>query len=204
MNRISAALGFILVFLLMASLWGSVLAESEPVLVPGSFSDFLSFSGIFLKSSAQFLEIYAPQTEALLAEVHSLYNASSKVILVSLSLQTLYLIEDSKIVAKFPTLTGQTGMETPPGRYQVLEKYRSVTMEGERGTPREYRVENVPWVLFFIGRIYAIHGNYWKPLEYFGKDPSWTGSHGCVGLTPESAKIVYDWATVGIEIIITE
>lgn len=204
MTRVFAIIGFILVFILMASLWGSVLAESEPVFVPGSFSDIFSFSSFFLQSTTQLFATYSPQLEGFFAEVRSLYILPSKTILISLRLQTLYLIEDGKVIAKFPTLTGQAGMETPPGRYQVLAKYRSVNMEGEIGTPREYRVENVPWVLFFIGRTYAIHGNYWKPTEYFGKDPSWTGSHGCVGLTPEDAKFVYDWTSVGVEILITE
>ncbi|MGB9552780.1 MAG: L,D-transpeptidase, partial [bacterium] len=129
---------------------------------------------------------------------------NQKKILVSLSRQTLYLLEGEKIVATFPTLTGAKGMGTPTGNYTVLSKYPNVTMEGQIGTPLEYRVENVPWVLFFIDHSYAIHGNYWKPLNFFGKDPSFTGSHGCVGLTPEDAKKVYDWAEIGTTIIIQE
>lgn len=129
---------------------------------------------------------------------------NQKKILVSLSRQTLYLLEGEKIVATFPTLTGAQGMSTPTGTYTVLSKYPNVTMEGQIGTPLEYRVENVPWVLFFIDHSYAIHGNYWKPPSFFGKDPSFTGSHGCVGLTPEDAKKVYDWAEIGTTIIIQE
>ncbi|MDH7561754.1 MAG: L,D-transpeptidase [Caldisericota bacterium] len=131
-------------------------------------------------------------------------SPAQKKIVVSLTKQSLALIEGGKVLAIFPTLTGAKGMGTPPGNYKVLSKYRSVTMEGQIGTPLEYRVENVPWVLFFIDRAYAIHGNYWKPLNYFGKDPSFTGSHGCVGLTPEDAKKVFDWAEVGTEIEIQE
>jgi lipoprotein-anchoring transpeptidase ErfK/SrfK len=76
-------------------------------------------------------------------------------------------------------------------------------MSGGRGGPEEYYVPNVPWCLFFIGRTYAIHGNYWKPEEYFGDDPTYTGSHGCVGLIPDQAKQVYEWTPVGTFVVIT-
>jgi len=125
-----------------------------------------------------------------------------KEIQVSLGKQILTLWENGRVVRTFPTLTGQMGMETPPGTYSVLSKYSAVTMQGAIGTPLEYRVENVPWVLFFIDHSYAIHGNYWKSANNFGKDPSYTGSHGCVGLLPEEAKYVFNWAEVGTKIVI--
>jgi len=63
-------------------------------------------------------------------------------------------------------------------------------MRGGLGV-EEYYVPDVPWVLF------------WKPERYFGNDPSLTGSHGCVGLIPEQAKLLYEWVTVGTKIVIT-
>jgi hypothetical protein len=125
-----------------------------------------------------------------------------KSIYISLSEQRLYALEGARIVYEFPTLTGKHGWPTPPGTFYVLEKAPAVDMRGGLGV-EEYYVPNVPWVLFFISRVYAIHGNYWKPESYFGNDPTYTGSHGCVGLIPEHAKLLYDWAPVGTKIVIT-
>jgi len=125
-----------------------------------------------------------------------------KSIYISLSEQRLYALEGARIVYEFPTLTGKQGWPTPSGTFHVLEKVETVDMRGGLGV-EEYYVPDVPWVLFFISRIYAIHGNYWKAERYFGNDPSLTGSHGCVGLIPEQAKLLYEWATVGTKIVIT-
>lgn len=195
---------FLLVLItLVAPLGGSVEVYSwdPPNITSGDFLfPILRNLSLILKTTENILEKFATQFEVLQPGI----LVPQKKIVVSLARQTLALVEGEKIIALYPTLTGAKGMGTPPGNYRVLSKYRSVTMEGEIGTPLEYRVENVPWVLFFIDRAYAIHGNYWKPITYFGKDPSYTGSHGCVGLTPEDAKKVFDWAEVGTEIIIEE
>lgn len=125
---------------------------------------------------------------------------------------SLYLAEGAFVIATLPQLSGQAGMETPVGEYTVLSKSDVTTMSGA-----DYVVPNVRWCLFFIGRTYAIHGNWWKPDGFFGQDPSKNGSHGCVGLIQplegdegkpgekgrDDAKILYDWAPVGTLIVIT-
>jgi len=196
-------ISLLILSLLLFPLGGSVDVFSSDA--PPNFScDFIPslFSSLKLTQTIeeQYLDKFSQNLKDLKAEL----QLNQKKIIVSLSRQTLYLLEGEKVVATFPTLTGAKGMSTPTGNYTVLSKYPKVTMEGQIGTPLEYRVENVPWVLFFIDHSYAIHGNYWKPVNFFGKDPAYTGSHGCVGLTPEDAKKVYDWAEIGTEIIIEE
>lgn len=203
MEKIIFLVSLLVLITLVAPLGGSVEVYSwEPPTIPtGDFVfPLLRNVSLIVRTAENLLEKSARQFEFLQPEI----SIPQKKIVVSLAKQTLTLFEGEKIIALYPTLTGAKGMGTPPGNYRVLSKYRSVTMEGQIGTPLEYRVENVPWVLFFIDRAYAIHGNYWKPQTYFGKDPSYTGSHGCVGLTPEDAKKVFDWAEVGTEIIIEE
>jgi lipoprotein-anchoring transpeptidase ErfK/SrfK len=128
---------------------------------------------------------------------------STKRIYISLAEQRLYALEGARIVYEFPTLTGKWDWPTPPGSYEVLSKSEVTDMRGGEGSPEEYYVKDVPWCLFFIRRTYAIHGNYWKPEEYFGNDPAYTGSHGCVGLIPDRAKELYEWAPIGTPVIIT-
>jgi hypothetical protein len=144
----------------------------------------------------------------------ALEQEPQKTIYVSLAQYdwSLYLVEGAFAVATLPQLSGQDGMETPVGEYTVLSKSDVTTMSGA-----DYVVPNVRWCLFFVGRTYAIHGNWWKPDGFFGQDPSKNGSHGCVGLIQplegdqgkpgekgrDDAKILYDWAPVGTPIVIT-
>ncbi len=130
-------------------------------------------------------------------------QSATKQIVVSLSEQQLYCLEGARVVFQFPTLTGNRGWPTPMGTFQILSKTEATDMRGGIGL-EEYYVKDVPWCLFFIGRMYAIHGNYWKPEEYFGHDPSWTGSHGCIGLIPEQSRDVYDWTPIGTTLVITD
>jgi len=203
MDRITFIIFVLILALILAPMSGSVVVFSAEV-PPAPPSNFFSSIVPALELSGALGKEFFLQIRNQVESLKLCLSRNDKKILVLLSRQTIYLIEENEVVGVFPTLTAARGMETPPGRYAVLAKYRSVTMEGQIGTPLEYRVENVPWVLFFIDRTYAIHGNYWKPLNYFGKEPSATGSHGCIGLTPEDAKVVYDWAEVGTEIIIQE
>ncbi len=204
MDKILSVIGFALIFFLCASLGGSLAAPGEP-LVPSIPT------GNLLGALSGGVDAAMSLPQAMLAPLQEIGSSlkqadrlRSREIRVSLGLQILYMLEAGEVIATFPILTGQQGMETPPGSYEVLSKSPATTMEGAIGTPLEYRVENVPWCLFFIGRTYAIHGNYWKPEEYFGKQPTWTGSHGCVGLLPENARQVYDWAALGTKITIEE
>jgi hypothetical protein len=204
MDKILPVIGFALIFFLCTSLGGSLAAPSEsliPSIPTGSLLGALS-GGVDTAMSLPWAMLTPLQEIG--SSLMQADRLRSRKIRVSLGLQILYLIEADKVIATFSILTGQQGMETPPGDYEVLSKSVSTTMEGAVGTPLEYRVENVPWCLFFIGRTYAIHGNYWKPEEYFGKQPTWTGSHGCVGLLPENARQVYDWAALGTKITIEE
>ncbi len=204
MDKVLSIIGFALVFFLCASLGGSLAAPVEPLVasIPtGNLLGALSGGVGAVLSLPQAMLAPLQEIGSSLMQANQL---RTREIRVSLGLQILYLLEADKVIATFPILTGQQGMETPPGVYEVLSKSSSTTMEGAVGTPLEYRVENVPWCLFFIGRTYAIHGNYWKPEEYFGKQPTWTGSHGCVGLLPDNALQVYDWSSLGTKITIEE
>ena len=46
---------------------------------------------------------------------------------------------------------------------------------------------------------YVIHGNYWRPLSYFGNINS---SHGCVSTVPSEAEWMYDWTPIGTPVIV--
>jgi lipoprotein-anchoring transpeptidase ErfK/SrfK len=116
-----------------------------------------------------------------------------KVIDVSLSRQQLTLLEDGVPVWSAPVATGVRGAETPTGTYQVQYKMPVARFRGVNPNGTRYDIPNVRWVLAFY-EDYTIHGAYWRRV--FGQP----GSAGCISLTDENAKVVYDWADIGTRI----
>jgi hypothetical protein len=148
--------------------------------------------GIFRNEVVSVPEIKdIPQKTRVLGESTS----TDKHIYVDLTNQRLMAYEGSKLIYTFIVSSGKYG-KTPTGDFQIWIKLRATRMSGgskELGT--YYDLPNVPYTMFFYNNEvaksagYAIHGAYWHPP--FGR-PS---SHGCVNLTPEDAKTIYDWAS---------
>lgn len=92
---------------------------------------------------------------------------------------------------------GMPGMETPTGTFNVYLKYASQTMRGTNLDGTAYVAPDIPWVTYFTGSI-AFHGAPWR--DSFG----WSGpggSHGCVNMTLEGSKFIYDWAPMGTVVV---
>ena len=82
--------------------------------------------------------------------------------------------------------SGVAGHETPTGLYRTQRKYLTKTMTGPDDSQGRYRVEEIPWVMYYRGK-YALHGAYWH--EQFGN----VRSHGCTNLAPVDAKWLFEW-----------
>lgn len=111
-------------------------------------------------------------------------------IVVSLSMQTLFVYEDGIEVNRFLVSTGLPNTPTVEGEFRILNKFDSLHMTGPG-----YDLPDVPWTMFFYGG-YAIHGAYWH--DNFGHPMS----HGCVNMRPDEAKWVYDFSEVGDRVVI--
>ena len=116
-----------------------------------------------------------------------------KEIVVSVSQQSLWAYEDGELVISTLVSTG-TGevpeTETPRGSFAIHTKYLTQTMEGTIAA-ESYRVEDVPWVMYFDYAGNALHGTYWH--SNFGQRMS----HGCVNLPLDVAEFLYEWAPEG-------
>jgi lipoprotein-anchoring transpeptidase ErfK/SrfK len=66
------------------------------------------------------------------------------------------------------------------------------------GRSAHYRLEHVRWTQYFTADGKALHENYWKPGDQIGI-PS---SHGCIGVAPDDAQFLWDFATVGTPIYV--
>ncbi len=118
-------------------------------------------------------------------------------VVVSLSQQALWAYEDGAVIRSTYVSTGTEKFRTPPGYFTVNTKVPEQDMEGVIGG-EYYNVPKVPDVLYFTNRGHAIHGTYWH--ESFGTPMS----HGCINLPMDVAQWMYDWAPVGMAVLIVE
>lgn len=106
--------------------------------------------------------------------------------------------EGTTPVMRVPFVPGATNTPTVEGTFKTFVKLDAEDMAGLNydGTPWAYPA--VPWVMYFHG-LYAIHGAYWR--DDFGQAAPEDGSHGCANVSPEAAKVLYDWAPVGTTVV---
>lgn len=121
-----------------------------------------------------------------------------KEIVVSISAQSMWAYEGGELMISSLVSTGTAEVPetvTPIGYHSVLVKYDAQTMEGTI-SDEYYRVEDVPYVMYFDDFGNAIHGTYWH--NNFGMPMS----HGCVNLPIDIAAWMYEWAPVGTAVTV--
>lgn len=109
---------------------------------------------------------------------------------VDISDQRLTAWQGETAVLQTIISSGRTEYPTVRGSYTVRVKLPLERMIGPG-----YDTPDVPWTMYFF-RGYAIHGAYWH--NNFGTPVS----HGCVNMRVEEAKLLYDWAAVGTEVVV--
>jgi LysM repeat protein len=113
-----------------------------------------------------------------------------RVIEINLSDQTLTAWQGGVAVLRTHVSSGKASTPTVPGQFSVYHK-----LDSQRMTGPGYDLPGVPWVMYFY-KNYAIHGAYWH--NSFGVPIS----HGCVNMTVEDARALYEWAAVGTEVVV--
>ena len=88
-------------------------------------------------------------------------------------------------VKSFVVSTGTWQYPTVTGQYQIYVKYEAAPMSGPG-----YYLPGVPYIMYFY-RGYGVHGTYWH--DNFGTPMS----HGCVNMTVEDSKWMFEFAQVG-------
>lgn len=114
--------------------------------------------------------------------------ASAKWVHVDLAHQAFVAYEGDAPVYASLVSTGIPSHATPNGLHRVYRKYVTKTMRGPDPDAGRYRVEEIPWVMYYRGN-YALHGAYWH--DEFGN----VRSHGCTNIAPQDAKWLYHWGT---------
>lgn len=137
-----------------------------------------------------------------------------KHMVVSISEQMIRVYQGDVLVLETYVSTGKSPNDTEIGFFHVRIKYESQTMagftnnsgevisvgdgaEGE-GDSEEYRVEDVPHVMYINYEAEALHGAYWH--NNFGARMS----HGCINLPLDVAAFLYEWAPLGTPVTVVE
>ena len=114
--------------------------------------------------------------------------AGLKWIEVDLGAQKVYAYEGRRLVRSFVVSTGLPGTPTVTGEFRIWVRTPLQDMSGgSRAAGDYYYLEDVPWVQYFY-QDYSFHGTYWH--NNFGRPMS----RGCVNMTIEDAKWLFDWA----------
>lgn len=110
--------------------------------------------------------------------------------------QVLVALENGEEVYSFDIVTGRDGKETTAGRYSVFRKH-------EKYTSKTYGSE-MPYTMFFTADGKAIHGTQMATLRSYLHSylTDSVGSQGCVGLTDDNAKALFEWAPVGTPVVV--
>jgi hypothetical protein len=100
--------------------------------------------------------------------------------------QVLIAYEGSTMAFATLVSSGLPGWDTRTGLFHVYGRRINAPMSGAEGREDAYRLENVPYAMYFDGQI-SLHGTYWH--NGFG----YRQSHGCVNLTVSDAAWLWDW-----------
>jgi len=118
---------------------------------------------------------------------HKFPTKTEKWIDVDLSEQRVVAYTGTEPVRAFIVSTGLSATPTVQGKFRIRLKVSAQTMSGGSAQYGYYNLPNVQWVQYFYEG-YAFHGTYWH--TNFGQPMS----HGCVNMTNDDAKWLFDWA----------
>ena len=123
--------------------------------------------------------------------------SGGRAVVVSLSQQALWAYEDGGVIRSTYVSTGTAETPTPVGYFSVINKIPIQDMEGTING-ESYFVADVPNVMYFDNDGNALHGTYWH--NNFGTPMS----HGCVNLPLDVATWMYEWAPMGMPVVVID
>jgi len=113
-----------------------------------------------------------------------------KEIVVDLSEQKAYAIEDGFIIFEGRISSGKPGRETPNGEFRIIQKKR---YHKSNLWPKPNGGAKMPYMMRLTNGGIAMH------LGYVPNKPA---SHGCIRLKKGFAQKMYRWASVGTSVYV--
>ena len=115
---------------------------------------------------------------------------------INITKQHIWYYKDGELIAQGDIVSGNVsnGNGTPIGIYEITYKQENSTLRGEN-----YEAKVTYWMPF-NGNI-GLHDASWR--SEFGSDIYlYNGSHGCVNLPYDAAKIIYENTDVGTPVLV--
>ncbi len=151
--------------------------------------------------SAEFVEVLLDEGSKTAWEDGIATTSHEKEIVVDRSEQKLYAYENGELFMEISISTGLQLTPTPRGSFTVFKKTPSRYMQGPLpglASDQYYDLPGVPWNLYFTEGGAVIHGAYWH--DSFGSPYS----HGCVNVSPDEARELYNWTPLGTKVIVRD
>jgi lipoprotein-anchoring transpeptidase ErfK/SrfK len=150
-------------------------------------------------------QLYANQIHGMLLD-----GLPSKAVIVSFQEQHVWAYQGSQVVMDNAVTTGIRGVGdfgTDFGPMKVLHKDHPWKFQSPwpKGSPHWYPDTVVQWTAFFTSTGEAFHDASWQPDSTLGPGSQYTQglqSHGCIHLPADKAQWMYDWADVGMPVIV--
>jgi lipoprotein-anchoring transpeptidase ErfK/SrfK len=127
-------------------------------------------------------------------------DPASQLILVDISEQRMYVYENNQLLWEWVASTGEPGKDTATGRYQILDKI-------DVAYASTWNLDMPYWLgIYYSGPLE--NGIHALPINRTTGLKLWEGllgqrvSFGCVILSDENARTLYEWAQVGTPVII--
>jgi lipoprotein-anchoring transpeptidase ErfK/SrfK len=112
---------------------------------------------------------------------------------INLKTRTVTLFNGQDVYTSFRVGIGKSSTPTVTGNFVIYRKVAGpkCMSGGEKGTSSYYNLCNIHWTSYFHGA-YAFHEAWWTNAH---NQPA--VSHGCINMTKDDAKTLYDFAPVG-------
>lgn len=117
--------------------------------------------------------------------------------------QSMFVYLDGELVLSTPVVTGQIGTNTVPGAYSIWNKETPSELVGYNPRTQMDYVQPVQYWMGFDDTGQGIHDANWQ--SYFGGDTYLTnGSLGCVNTPPDVMPLVFEYAYMGMPVLVFE
>ena len=118
--------------------------------------------------------------------------------------QRVLMYVDGECILDTPCVTGNVadGCSTPTGVYYLYYKERNAVLRGSNSDGSKYASPVDYWMPFNGG--IGFHDASWRNGVFGGEIYKTDGSHGCVNMPHEAAKILYENISTSIPILVYE
>ncbi len=139
---------------------------------------------------------------------------NQKVVVISLSEQTMRVYDGAQLVKAFHVTTGRPARPSLPGSWQVENKLSPTVFKSDAPVGSTYWYPDTPihYALLYHSGGYFIHDSWWRDdygpntqfphVDSSGDSFSFDGSHGCVNVTTNNAAWIYQYADTHTHVLI--